>query len=421
MFDTTYEVVEFIKDSEDVIVDSNRYLAKRGKHSIWIPKLGMKFPFHWNGHFIEYKDVEKGQHWDKIKNYEFGGLDSIEDSIFNIVEEKHIFSKLYDKGFSPSVGNVFFIKNLITDFFYNSKHCDSMGAYGFYMENAENYNSRKFDKDSFSKEFIDSGILECSDTALNDLCLNGRNNYINGYVVDIRRSIQDAIHLKANGKEINNEVDEILNVSRQTSKKLKEKIFELTQFPYKSRKEQYQSYYIGNEFVGGSRNIPYRFDKFGIDNDLTGKTILDLGCNLGGVSQECYRRGARKIVGIDFNKDYIECARDLARFNGQQINFLKMDLIKPGVVESFIAEYFNNEVDIVFCLAIDKHIGLNRAFQILDSFKPKIVYWEGSAAKSENTFHVIETNKELNKRFNVTKLGFTEDRNKRFIWRANAK
>jgi 2-polyprenyl-3-methyl-5-hydroxy-6-metoxy-1,4-benzoquinol methylase len=421
MFDTTYETVEFVRDSEDVIVDNNRYLAKRGKHSIWIPELNMKFPFHWNGCFVEYKDAEKGQHWGKIKNYKFGGLDGVGDSIFNIVEEKHIFSKLHDKDFSPSVGNIFFVKNLITDFFYNSLHCDPMGAYGFYMENAEDYEPHIFNRSHFVKEFIDSNILECSETALNDLCLDTRNNYVNGYIVDVRRSIQDAIHLNVGEKEINEEVDEVLTASRQTSKRLKEKIFELTQFPYKSRKEQYQSYYIEDEFVGGSRNIPYRFDKFGIDNDLTGKTILDLGCNLGGVAQECYRRGARKIVGIDFNKNYIECARDLARFNGQQINFLKMDLIKPGVVENFVTEYFNDGVDIVFCLAIDKHIGLNRAFQILDSFKPKMVYWEGSAAKNENTSHVIETDKGLSKRFNVTKLGFTEDRNKRFIWRANAK
>jgi 2-polyprenyl-3-methyl-5-hydroxy-6-metoxy-1,4-benzoquinol methylase len=293
-----------------------------------------------------------------------------------------------------------------------------MGAYGFYMGDAGNCKSQEFDKDCFVKEFISADILECSETALSDLCLDGRNNYVNGYIVDVRRSVQDAIHLKTDKNIINDEVNEILNMSKDNSETLKRKIFELSQFPHKERHEQYQSYYIGNEFVKGSRDILYRFGKFGVSDDLTGKTVLDLGCNLGGVAQECYRRGARKVVGIDFNSDYIECARDLARFNGEQINFLEIDMAKPGLIEGFINEYFKGEVDIVFCLAIDKHIGLDRVFHILDSFKPQTIYWEGSAAKDEKTLHVVNTDKSLNKRYATTRLGFTEDRNKRFIWKA---
>tara|TARA_Y100000310_G_scaffold262958_1_gene272821 strand:- start:63 stop:689 length:627 start_codon:yes stop_codon:yes gene_type:complete len=206
-----------------------------------------------------------------------------------------------------------------------------------------------------------------------------------------------------------------------TKEQLKEKIKNLTQFPHGERKEQYQSYYIGDEYVEGARNIEYRFDKFGISSDLSGYSVLDLGCNLGGVCQLAFKRGARDIEGLDYEIDYIECARDLARFNKQPLRFLHMDLKKEGDFERFIAGFHPDGVDMLFMLAIDKHVGLDRCFQILDRLKFKSLFWEGSAAKDEKTKHVVETMTRLTARYqmNVKQLGYTDDRNKRFIWRVD--
>lgn len=414
-----FDYVKFIKDSDNVIVDGVVCKSIRGKHSIWIPELNMKFPFHWNGHFVEYKDAPKGQHWNRIIQSKFGTEDTaLADSLFSVAQEYCILNEFYSMGYSPKVDGFFYIKNLITDFRYGADHCDAQGAYGFFMDDATKLRQKEFDKDAFIKDFIESGFLQCSDSALNDLCLEERNNHVNGYVIDIRRSVQDAIHLRdaVIRDQIRKDVSNILYSEKKEL--LQHNIKELTQFPYKERKENYQSYWLDNEYVKGSRDIGYRFGLFGIPTVLTGASVLDLGCNLGGMAQECYRRGATKVTGIDYENDYVKCAKDLVRYNQQQINFMQFNLKDKGRIEEYVNAYYDEPIDIVFCLAIDKHVGLDRVLEILDNIKFKTLYWEGSFAKDKNTPHVINTQRKLFKRYDVECLGCSGDRNKRYIWRA---
>ncbi|MFL5408029.1 MAG: TIGR04290 family methyltransferase [Myxococcales bacterium] len=46
-----------------------------------------------------------------------------------------------------------------------------------------------------------------------------------------------------------------------------------------------------------------------VPQDLAGKTVLDLGCNAGFFSIEMSRRGAARVLGIDFDARYLEQAR----------------------------------------------------------------------------------------------------------------
>jgi SAM-dependent methyltransferase len=46
-----------------------------------------------------------------------------------------------------------------------------------------------------------------------------------------------------------------------------------------------------------------------LPNDLTGKRVLDVGCNEGFFCQEALRRGASYVLGIDANNDIIQKAR----------------------------------------------------------------------------------------------------------------
>lgn len=54
--------------------------------------------------------------------------------------------------------------------------------------------------------------------------------------------------------------------------------------------------YPANKFAGFADAIP---------NDLTGKTVLDIGCNAGFYSVEMKRRGAARVVGIDSDERYL--------------------------------------------------------------------------------------------------------------------
>jgi tRNA (mo5U34)-methyltransferase len=46
-----------------------------------------------------------------------------------------------------------------------------------------------------------------------------------------------------------------------------------------------------------------------VPGDLSGKTVLDLGCNAGFFSIEMARRGAARVLGVDYDERYLEQAR----------------------------------------------------------------------------------------------------------------
>ena len=50
--------------------------------------------------------------------------------------------------------------------------------------------------------------------------------------------------------------------------------------------------------------------------DVTGKSILDIGCGSGVYSIELARRGARRVLGLDFSEPMLEIARRSAREAG---------------------------------------------------------------------------------------------------------
>ncbi|MFS0848000.1 TIGR04290 family methyltransferase [Novosphingobium panipatense] len=55
----------------------------------------------------------------------------------------------------------------------------------------------------------------------------------------------------------------------------------------------------------------FKFETFAhvLPEDLTGKTVLDIGCNAGFYSVEMKRRGAARVVGIDSDDRYLAQAR----------------------------------------------------------------------------------------------------------------
>jgi tRNA (mo5U34)-methyltransferase len=63
-------------------------------------------------------------------------------------------------------------------------------------------------------------------------------------------------------------------------------------------------------------NYPrFKWEKFAhaVPADLTGKSVLDIGCNAGFYSIEMKRRGAARVVGIDADERYLTQARFAAR------------------------------------------------------------------------------------------------------------
>ncbi len=63
----------------------------------------------------------------------------------------------------------------------------------------------------------------------------------------------------------------------------------------------------------------FKFDRFAAAlPDVTGRTVLDIGCNAGFYAIELARRGAARVVGIDSDDRYLAQARLAADALGQQ-------------------------------------------------------------------------------------------------------
>ena len=64
-----------------------------------------------------------------------------------------------------------------------------------------------------------------------------------------------------------------------------------------------------NHFLGNYPAVKWRGFADAIPQDLTGKTVLDIGCNAGFYSFEMRRRGASRVLGIDSDARYLAQAR----------------------------------------------------------------------------------------------------------------
>lgn len=77
-------------------------------------------------------------------------------------------------------------------------------------------------------------------------------------------------------------------------------------------------------FLGDYPQIKFANFRDAIPADLTGKTVLDIGCNAGFYSLEMKRRGAERVLGIDTDEHYLRQARFAAEVEGADVEFLQM-------------------------------------------------------------------------------------------------
>jgi tRNA (mo5U34)-methyltransferase len=96
-----------------------------------------------------------------------------------------------------------------------------------------------------------------------------------------------------------------------------------------------------NMNLGGVRTAPDHFlydypnnkwSRFAhaVPKDLTGKTVLDIGCNAGFYAMEMKRRGAERVLGVDSDDRYLDQARLAAEVNGLEIEFRKLSVYELG-------------------------------------------------------------------------------------------
>lgn len=86
-----------------------------------------------------------------------------------------------------------------------------------------------------------------------------------------------------------------------------------------------------------------RLSLLALPDDLSGKSVLDIGCNSGMLCFESKKRNADRVVGIDLQRNRLEQARTLAEIMELDIEFIELDLFRAVELGQF---------DVVFCIAV---------------------------------------------------------------------
>jgi tRNA (mo5U34)-methyltransferase len=103
-----------------------------------------------------------------------------------------------------------------------------------------------------------------------------------------------------------------------------------------------------DHFLGDFPAVKWRNFRDEIAADLTGKSVLDIGCNAGFYALEMKRRGAARVLGVDSDEAYLDQARFAARVKELDVEFRKLSVYDVGA----LGETF----DIVLFLGVLYHL-----------------------------------------------------------------
>jgi tRNA (mo5U34)-methyltransferase len=81
-----------------------------------------------------------------------------------------------------------------------------------------------------------------------------------------------------------------------------------------------------HHFLGDFPNVKWKHIAPALPADLTGASVLDVGCNGGFHSIELKKRGASRVLGIDVCDRYLDQARFASQTLGLDIEFLKLSV-----------------------------------------------------------------------------------------------
>ena len=181
-------------------------------------------------------------------------------------------------------------------------------------------------------------------------------------------------------------------------KELIERIKKTTHFGklYKGEIASYQS--IEGWGIDGKRKTEYRVQQMGLHGiDFKGKTVLDIGCNLGMMMHYARTRGASEICGYDTLPNVL-VAREFANYNKIfDLHFQSSDLSKRVP---------DHKADIVFFLAMSMYVGFPSWIREVTN---EVLIYEGHGHEDAE-----ETRKKLGQHFSsVESIGATEDRDVR--------
>tara|TARA_B100000287_G_scaffold331776_1_gene316691 strand:+ start:4629 stop:5807 length:1179 start_codon:yes stop_codon:yes gene_type:complete len=158
------------------------------------------------------------------------------------------------------------------------------------------------------------------------------------------------------------------------SDELKQRLKDNGQFPYGKRDRAYQSI-DGNP---GIRDMEHRYEVINFPRSFDGETVIDFGCSVGAICLEAKRRGAKRVVGLDYKDETIQVAKSLAEEMNLDVEFYTFNIDDGlGVLKSLIGE---DKFDHVFALSIWAHCDENKLADMINFYTDKLCWFEGHNA-----------------------------------------
>jgi tRNA (mo5U34)-methyltransferase len=137
-----------------------------------------------------------------------------------------------------------------------------------------------------------------------------------------------------------------------------------------------------NHFLGDFPNIKWKHIASAIPLDLSGASVLDIGCNGGFYSIEMKRRGAARVVGVDVDDRYLEQARFAAGALGLDIEFEKRSVYQvdqmPGQFDYvlFMGVFYHLRYPLYALDKVVKKVGGKLVFQTMLRGSESSRQWE---------------------------------------------
>ena len=164
------------------------------------------------------------------------------------------------------------------------------------------------------------------------------------------------------------------------------------------------------------RDMVHRRQVMRLPESFEGKSILDIGCNLGRFCIDAAQAGAVRSVGIDFREDVMEAIASYCSEHSIPAQFHAFD-IEDGVAK--LHDLLGSErFDYVCALSIWSHVDQAKLWEIVEATCGEVFYLEDNAPSRVKSLEKVEAILRENLRFaTIDFLGFTTDRGVRALFR----
>jgi len=157
----------------------------------------------------------------------------------------------------------------------------------------------------------------------------------------------------------------------------------------------YHNIYVKKIYTKGNPGPPSRGKNWKkiineLPNDLTGKTVLDIGCNEGALSIEAKKRNAKYVLGIDYGVKFIKKAKFIAKELNLEIDY------KVANIEDREFLYNLPKFDIICFIGIFYHLSdCNVPLYLSKLYKERFIF-ETATTKLKINKPIIELNEYKN-------------------------